>query len=145
MLFRSYTTLFRSKQKTAYEISVSDWSSDVCSTDLIFADVDLASDFQPSENSHSLSSQEVYGGAIASTSTSLSAASFTAYLDDGIADPLAQLESEELFFKFFPDRYRANVIVEQGKLGMSRSYPAGGKVQGDFTISPEKRGMSVTG
>ncbi|SET79884.1 hypothetical protein SAMN04487962_12526 [Marinobacter segnicrescens] len=111
----------------------------------IFADVDLASDFQPSENSHSLSSTEVYGGAIASTSTSLNAASFTAYLEDGIADPLAQLESEELFFKFFPDRYKNNYIVEQGKLGMSRSYPAGGRVQGDFTISPESRGVSVVG
>lgn len=109
----------------------------------IFADVDLSSDFQPSENSHSLSSTEVYGGAIASVSTSLSAASFTAYLEDGISDPLAQLESEDLFFKFFPDRYKSNFIIEQGKLGMSRSYPAGGRVQGDFTISPEQRGLSV--
>ena len=109
----------------------------------IFADVDLASDFQPSENSYSLSSQEVYGGAIASVSTSLNAAGFTAYLDDGIADPLAKLEGEELFFEFYPDRYRSNKIIEQGKLGMTRSYPAGGRVQGDFTISPESRGFSV--
>ena len=29
-----YTTLFRSKQKTAYEIQASDWSSAVCSSDL---------------------------------------------------------------------------------------------------------------
>src|SRR6056300_1914781 len=29
-----YTTLFRSKQKTAYEISECDWSSDVCSSEL---------------------------------------------------------------------------------------------------------------
>src|SRR6056300_482429 len=28
-----YTTLFRSQQKTAYEISECDWSSDVCSSD----------------------------------------------------------------------------------------------------------------
>src|SRR6186713_546858 len=28
-----YTTLFRSKQKTAYEIPLCDWSSDVCSSD----------------------------------------------------------------------------------------------------------------
>ena len=32
-----YTTLFRSKQKTAYEIFACDWSSDVCSSDLGFA------------------------------------------------------------------------------------------------------------
>src|SRR6056300_806964 len=30
-----YTTLFRSQQKTAYEISECDWSSDVCSSDQI--------------------------------------------------------------------------------------------------------------
>ena len=29
-----YTTLFRSKQKTAYEMWYGDWSSDVCSSDL---------------------------------------------------------------------------------------------------------------
>src|SRR6184192_4446934 len=29
-----YTTLFRSKQKTAYEMSIGDWSSDVCSSEL---------------------------------------------------------------------------------------------------------------
>src|SRR6059058_6254217 len=29
-----YTTLFRSKQKTAYEMSLRDWSSDVCSSEL---------------------------------------------------------------------------------------------------------------
>ena len=35
MLFRSHTSELQSlKQKTAYEIAVSDWSSDVCSSDL---------------------------------------------------------------------------------------------------------------
>src|SRR3546814_4173944 len=28
------------KQKTAYEVRISDWSSDVCSSDLVVADVD---------------------------------------------------------------------------------------------------------
>src|SRR3546814_10378464 len=30
------------KQKTAYEMRISDWSSDVCSSDLSFADADAA-------------------------------------------------------------------------------------------------------
>src|SRR3546814_982371 len=32
--------LFFFKQKTAYEMRISDWSSDVCSSDLQFTDVD---------------------------------------------------------------------------------------------------------
>src|SRR3546814_4151931 len=34
MLFRSFFFLF--KQKTAYEMRISDWSSDVCSSDLLY-------------------------------------------------------------------------------------------------------------
>ena len=37
-----YTTLFRSKQKTAYEIHASDWSSDVCSSDLAWVSLPKA-------------------------------------------------------------------------------------------------------
>src|SRR3546814_1952134 len=35
MMF-SYVLLFFIKQKTAYEMRISDWSSDVCSSDLIY-------------------------------------------------------------------------------------------------------------
>src|SRR3546814_4890682 len=34
MLFRLWFTVFFFKQKTAYELRISDWSSDVCSSDL---------------------------------------------------------------------------------------------------------------
>src|SRR3546814_3615157 len=33
-MFGSYTVFFFFKQKTAYEMRISDWSSDVCSSDL---------------------------------------------------------------------------------------------------------------
>src|SRR3546814_10884025 len=36
-------TLFFFKQKTAYEMRISDWSSDVCSSDLIGIPADLSS------------------------------------------------------------------------------------------------------
>src|SRR3546814_1871917 len=32
---------FFCKQKTAYEMRISDWSSDVCSSDLVVADVEI--------------------------------------------------------------------------------------------------------
>jgi hypothetical protein len=111
----------------------------------IFAAVDLAADFQPSENTHSLSSTQVYGGTIGSTSISLNSATFKAYLEDGISDPLAKLRDEILWFKFMPDRHKLNQILEQGILGIRRSYPAGGKVEADCTISPEQIGISVEG
>src|SRR3546814_7191044 len=34
ILFRLYLMIFLFKQKTAYEMRISDWSSDVCSSDL---------------------------------------------------------------------------------------------------------------
>src|SRR3546814_9083482 len=37
------------KQKTAYEIRISDWSSDVCSSDLIFTETDRAIPFKQFE------------------------------------------------------------------------------------------------
>src|SRR3546814_7728596 len=36
-LFRSICRIFFFKQKTAYEMRISDWSSDVCSSDLVTA------------------------------------------------------------------------------------------------------------
>src|SRR3546814_6069345 len=40
--------LFFFKQKTAYEMRISDWSSDVCSSDLVHAEHDaVVSAFQP--------------------------------------------------------------------------------------------------
>src|SRR3546814_5048838 len=35
---RSHVGVFFSKQKTAYEMRISDWSSDVCSSDLLILD-----------------------------------------------------------------------------------------------------------
>src|SRR3546814_9090859 len=35
VLFRVYLVVFVFKQKTAYEMRISDWSSDVCSSDLL--------------------------------------------------------------------------------------------------------------
>lgn len=109
----------------------------------IFADIDLASDFQPSEETYSSSSTQVYGGTVGSTSKSLNGSSFKAYLIDGISDPLIKLRGKNIWVRMFPDRYQPNYILEQGILGCTRKYPAGGKVEADFTISPSKLGISV--
>jgi hypothetical protein len=110
----------------------------------IFADASKVSAFVPSETSHSSNSTQIYGTTLASSSSSLSQASFTAYLNDGVSDPLVKLKNENLWFKFFPDRNRTNYIVEHGKLGIARTFPAADNIQASCTISVEEVGQDVT-
>lgn len=111
----------------------------------IFTDVVRSSDFTPSENSYSLNSTQIYGTTIGSTSSTLNQASFTAYLNDGITDSLVSLKGESLWFKFYPDRYKTAHILEQGKLGISRTFPAGDEIQASCTISTSEAGVEVAG
>lgn len=110
----------------------------------IFTDLARATDFVPSETSHSLSSTQIYGGTIGSSSSTLNQARFTAFLNDGITDGLIKLKNEILWFKFFQNRFQSNYILEQGKLGISRTFPAGDDIQAACTISPEEAGVEVT-
>lgn len=103
----------------------------------LFADIALASDFVPPETSHSVTSQQIYGTTLGSTNSTLNQGSFTAYLNDGITDGLVGLKNQRLWFKFFPDRYAASYIPVQGKLGISRTFPAGDSIQAACTISAE--------
>lgn len=111
----------------------------------IFAEVPKGSDFQPSETSHSVSSTQIYGTTLGSTSSSLSQATFTAYLEDGVSDPLVKLKNETLWFRFYPDKFKTAYILEQGKFGISRTFPAGDEIQASCTISPESAGVEVSG
>lgn len=111
--------------------------------DPIFADIQLASDFVPAETSHSVSSTQVYGTTLGSTASSLGQGAFTAYLNDGIGDPLVTLKNQILWFKFFPDRYKTPYMLTQGKLGINRTFPAGDSVQAACTISAETQSVEV--
>lgn len=109
----------------------------------LFADVSLASDFVPPETSYSVTSTQVYGTTIGSTSSTLNQGSFTAYLNNGVTDSLVQLKGQNLWFKFFPDRYASPYILTQGKLGISRTFPAGDQLQASCTISASAVGAEV--
>lgn len=109
----------------------------------IFSDVQLASDFVPPETTHAVTSTQVYGTTLGSTSATLNQGSFTAYLQDGVADALVQLKNEDLWFKFFPDRYKSPYLLTQGKLGVSRTFPAGDNIQAACTISATERATEV--
>lgn len=109
----------------------------------IFADVALASDFVPPETSHSVSSTQVYGTTLGSTSSTLGQGSFTAYLTNGVADALVSLKNQTLWFKFFPDRYASAYLLSQGKLGIARTFPAGDSIQAACTISASTAASEV--
>jgi len=109
----------------------------------IFADVALASDFVPPETSHSVSSTQVYGTTLGATSSTLGQGSFTAYLNTGVSDALVILKNATLWFKFFPDRYASPYILCQGKLGISRTFPAGDSLQAACTISASEAASEV--
>lgn len=110
----------------------------------IFADVALASDFVPPETTHSVSSTQVYGATLGSSASTLGQGSFTAYLTNGVSDALVSLKNATLWFKFFPDRYASPYILTQGKLGISRTFPAADSVQAACTISADTAGTEVT-
>lgn len=101
----------------------------------IFADIALASDFVPAETTHSVSSTPIYGTTLGSSSSTLGQGSFTAFLNDGVTDALVTLKNQILWFKFFPDRYASPYLLMQGKLGISRTFPAGDSIQAACTIS----------
>jgi hypothetical protein len=109
----------------------------------IFADVALASDFVPPETAHSVSSTQVYGTTLGATSSTLGQGSFTAYLNTGVSDALVILKNATLWFRFYPDRYASPYILCQGKLGISRTFPAGDALQAACTISASEAATEV--
>lgn len=114
--------------------------------DPIAVDVPIASDFAPPENSYSVSSTQVYGRTIGASSASLGQGSFTAFLENGVYDPLLQLEGENLWFEFYPNRDDTdNYIVCQGILGFTRTFPADDSIQAACTISAESAAANVIG
>lgn len=104
-----------------------------------FVDIPNASDFVPAEISASVSSTQVYGGVVGSESTSLGQAKFNAHLADGHTDPLLAAVGDVLIFKFKSDKNRAPYSLTQGRLAISRTYPAAGSMVAACTISAESK------
>lgn len=109
----------------------------------IFSDVPTASDVVLPETSYSVTSTQVYGGTIGASSATLNQGSFTAYLEDGVTDPLVALKGSNLWFRFYPDRYKSPYTLCQGILGMSRTFPVADTVQAACTISAASAAVEV--
>lgn len=110
----------------------------------IFAEVSLATDFVPPETTHTVASTQIYNTTLGSSTSSLGQGSFTAYLNDGVTDTLVTLKNEILWFRFHPDRYATPHILTQGKLGITRSYPADDNILAACTISATETGLEET-
>jgi hypothetical protein len=111
----------------------------------IFGALSKVSDFVPAENTHSVSSVQIYGSSIGAASSSVSQGSFTAYLETNIDDPLLQNKDETLWFKYLQDStVTTKYVLTQGKLGVTRSNPAGDNLSAACTITPEVASQSVT-
>jgi hypothetical protein len=109
----------------------------------IFSEISLASDFKPPETTHSVSSTQIYGTTLGSTSQTLGQGGFTAYLEDGVSDALVGAKNELLWFRFYPDRYKTAYLLTQGKLGISRTFPAGDSINAACTISATSEAIEV--
>ena len=109
----------------------------------IFSDVSLASDFTPVETTNSVASKQIYGSTLGSSSSAIAQGKFTAFLHDGIGDALVTLKNQILWFKFFPDRYKASYMLTQGTLGITRTFPAGDNIQAACTISADATSTEV--
>jgi hypothetical protein len=107
------------------------------------ATVPKSSDFKRPANSKSVSSTQIYGGAIGAVSSALGQGGFKAYLNDGVTDGLLSEEGMKLWFKFKPDRLKAPYILSQGYLGIVEQYPAGAAIMAECTISAEVAGNRV--
>jgi len=109
----------------------------------IYTPIPLSSDFIPPENSHSVSSKQVYGVTMGSNSSSLGQGSFIAYLQDGVTDPLITLKNQNLWFRFYPNKYKTPHIISQGILGVARTFPTGAVMQAACTISADVAASEV--
>jgi len=102
----------------------------------VFAEVSRSANFVPAEESYSVATDEHYGGADNTESTSLGQASFTAKLQTGIDDAVIGAKGKIKTFKFWPDKNKTTKIdVTQGRVATARTFEVGGQKRAAVTIS----------
>ncbi len=105
----------------------------------IMVEASKSLDFVPAENSHSVSSTQIYNGTVGSVAESLGQASFTALMTDNITDALLQEQDEIITIKHYPDRNKTAYTLTQGVLGVKRTFPVADQNQAACTISAENK------
>lgn len=109
-----------------------------------FAEIPNSSDFVAPENAYTVNSEQVYGGTIGSESSSLGQGSFKARLQNGVNDSVLLMKDDTRWLKFYPDRtVSTKYITCQGKIGVKRTFPPGGSMVADVTISSSEAAADV--
>ena len=98
--------------------------------------------FKGAFNTFSVSSEQVYGGTIGSTSSSLGQGAFEVRrLNDGITDTVVTEAEQDLVFKFFPDENKTPYTLTQGILGVDVDNPPDSQISAACTVSAEKKSV----
>lgn len=110
----------------------------------ILQELTRSRDFVSAEDSHSVTSEQVYNETIGSSSSSLNQGSFTQLVENGHTDPIVIWKNQILWFRFHQDRNKTAHELVQGKLGIARQWPAGANISAACTISAESAGIQET-
>lgn len=100
----------------------------------IQTDVARGNEFVPAEYSYTGTKEGFYGGSTSSTSESLSDASFSALLDNGVTDGVLRRRGKVTTVKFFPDRNKAPYVLVQGTMAAVRSFNRDNQIAAAFTL-----------
>lgn len=101
----------------------------------ILSELGRTLDFVPAEYSHSGQSEEYYGGAALSVSKSLGQCSFSALLNTGILDPVLRQKNYIVMVEFYQDRDQSPKVIQQGALGVKRTFPLSAQIKADFSLT----------
>lgn len=110
-----------------------------------FAAVPHANNVVLPEQTSSVTSAQDYDGVSNSISLALGQASFdVGQMTDGFSDLVAQMKGQQLWFKFWPDRYKTfPYAIFQGFLAIARGFPASGGITAACTVSAESAATEV--
>ena len=113
-----------------------------CATPM-FAPINRARDWVPAEEGYTVSSESFYDGSVGSSSSSLSAATFTCALNDGVTDTLLGKKSQSLIFRFKPDKNKAAYQLTQGIFSVARTFGVGAAAIASVTIAPSQASVDL--
>lgn len=112
----------------------------------VFTDIGFTSDWSPAKQSYSTSSTDTYDGALAEATASLSPATFSALLPNGINEDITSREGQELWVEYRHDRDKLIPRqLTQGKLASTWTRAASStRVPAAFTVAASQATTNVT-
>lgn len=108
----------------------------------VFAEIPHSKDWKPADTTNSVSSEQYYDGPIGTVSSSVSQATFTVSMKDGVTDALLSKVGQTLIFKFAPDRNKTPYTLTQGVLGLARTFSVGANPSAAVTVSASKASVN---